>query len=158
MLLQAVSVLVIYIAMNEGPRLRWDHIPYRYVALAMFLIPTVLQAVILPLTIVLQGGVQWQEWLTPRPDGLYQTPAARGWGAVTFQGLLERPCSMPSLGWQLHPFMAAVRGTRLSSPVAFRLQDRMGIRRAVVVTAISFGPWGMCHNSPAPSTSMACLW
>jgi hypothetical protein len=119
MLLPAVSVLVIYITMNGGPRIRWDHIPYRYVALAIFLTPTVLQAVILPLTIVLQGGVQSQEWLTLRPDGLYHTPAARGWGAVTFQGLLERLLLNAAVGLAIVSFRGGRSRNQVIEPGCF---------------------------------------
>ena len=29
------------------------------------------------------GPLPWQEWLTPQSDGLYHSPASRGWGVLT---------------------------------------------------------------------------
>lgn len=53
---------------------------------ALFLIPVVLHAAMLPLMVSLPGGVQWQNCLTPKADGLYHTPASWGWGTLTTEG------------------------------------------------------------------------
>jgi len=87
MVLPAVSVLIINLTLKEAPRLDWDRIPLRYLAVAMFLIPGVLHAVALPL-LAAAGGIQWQDWLTPQSDGFYHAPASRGWGVLTTQGLV----------------------------------------------------------------------
>jgi hypothetical protein len=50
--------------------------------------PIAMHAVMLPAAVA--GGLQWQDWLTPQADGLYHTPASRGWGALTATGLLGR--------------------------------------------------------------------
>lgn len=70
MFLPAISVLILALAMNEPPRIRWDHFPLRYLPVALFLIPGILHAVMLPSMAAMQGGLQWQDWLTPGPDGL----------------------------------------------------------------------------------------
>ena len=88
MFLPATSVLIVTFAMNEPARVRWNHFPLRYLPLALFLIPGVLHAAMLPAMAAIQGGLRWQDWLRPQPDGLYHTPAARGWGTVTIEGLV----------------------------------------------------------------------
>src|SRR4051794_35803967 len=90
MFLPAVSVLVVSAAMKEPPHVRWDNFPLPYVPIAVFLIPVVMHATMLPVMVNLEGGWQWQDWLTPQSDGLYHTPASRGWGALTAQGLAGR--------------------------------------------------------------------
>jgi membrane protease YdiL (CAAX protease family) len=90
MLLPAIAVLFVTWVMNEPPRIRWNSFPMRFLPAALFLIPGVLHSVMLPLTRRIEGGVQWQDWLTQGPDGLYHAPASRGWGALTIQGLVIR--------------------------------------------------------------------
>jgi hypothetical protein len=41
MFLPAISVLVVSSAMKEQPRVQWDHLPLRYLPVAVFLIPVV---------------------------------------------------------------------------------------------------------------------
>jgi hypothetical protein len=37
----------------------------------------------LPVSALQEGSLPWQDWLTPGQDGLYHSPADRGWGALT---------------------------------------------------------------------------
>src|SRR6185312_4039351 len=90
MFLPALSVLIVNLAMHDPPSISWVRFPLRYLPVALFLMPGVLHAVMLPLMATIGGGVQWQDWLTPQPDGLYHTPASRGWGALTIQALAVR--------------------------------------------------------------------
>jgi hypothetical protein len=85
MFLPAAAVLVVGSSMNENPRIRSDAFPLRYLLAALFLIPGVLHAAMLPAMAILTG-VQWQDWLTPQGDGLYHAPLSRGWGTL-FKGL-----------------------------------------------------------------------
>jgi hypothetical protein len=52
-----------------------------YLPVALFLMPLVMHAAMLPAASAL-GGLQWQDWLTPGADGLYHAPQARGWGVL----------------------------------------------------------------------------
>jgi hypothetical protein len=72
MFLPAVSVLIVSRTMNAPPCIRWRHFPLKYLPVALFLIPGVQHAVMLPFMATAPGGVQWQDWLTPQADGLYQ--------------------------------------------------------------------------------------
>jgi len=141
MFLPAVSVLIVSSATNEAPRVRWDHFPLRYLPVALFLIPGVLHAVVLPLLAAIEGRVPWQDWLTPQTDGLYHTPAARGWGTLTVQGLAGRIVLNAFVGLAIASFLAFFEEIGWRAWLLPRLVDRIGARRAVVVSAIVWALW-----------------
>jgi membrane protease YdiL (CAAX protease family) len=141
MFLPAVSVLIVRSALNEAPRVRWDNFPLGYLPVALFLIPGVLHTAMLPSTVTLEGGLQCQGWLTPQADGLYHTPDSRGWGALTFQGLVEHMVLNAVVGLVIVSFLAFFEEIGWRAWLLPRLRDRMGARRAVVVTAIIWGFW-----------------
>jgi membrane protease YdiL (CAAX protease family) len=141
MFLPAVSVLIVSSAMNEAPRVRWHHFPLRYLPVALFLIPAVQHALMLPFMSTAPGGLQWQDWLTPQADGLYHTPASRGWGAVTIQGLVGHIVLNAVVGLAVNSFMACFEEIGWRAWLLPRFRDRIGPRRAVVVTAIIWGFW-----------------
>ena len=62
MFLPAVSVLIVGATMNEVPRLSWDRFPVAYLPVALFLIPGVLHAAMLPVLVRLEGGWEWQDY------------------------------------------------------------------------------------------------
>jgi membrane protease YdiL (CAAX protease family) len=114
----------------------------RYLPVALFLIPVVQHAVMLPFMATAPGGVQWQGWLTPQADGLYHTPASRGWGSVTIQGLVGHIVLDALVGLLPNSFMVFFEEIGWRAWLLPRLWDRIGPRRAVVVTSII---WGFCH-------------
>jgi membrane protease YdiL (CAAX protease family) len=140
MFLPAVSVLIVNSAMNEAPRVRWDHFPLTYLPVALFLIPGILHAVMLPL-FARAGPIAWQDWLTPQADGLYHTPASRGWGTLTIYGLAERIALNAVVGLAVVSFLAFFEEIGWRAWLLPRLADRMGARRAVVATAVIWGLW-----------------
>jgi membrane protease YdiL (CAAX protease family) len=140
MFLPAVSVLIPS-AMGEAPRVRWDHFPLRYLPVALFLMPAVLHAVALPMLVRLEGPVEWQEWLTPQADGLYHTPADRGWGTLTLAGLAGRIMLNAVVGLVVVSILAFFEEVGWRGWLLPRLKDRMGARAAVVVTAIIWAVW-----------------
>jgi membrane protease YdiL (CAAX protease family) len=141
MFLPAVSVLIVNFAMHEPPRIRWDRFPPKYLPVALFLIPGVFHAVMLPLMVTVEGGVQWQDWLTPQPDGLYHTPMSRGWGTLTIQGLVGHIVLNAAVGLAIVSFLAFFEEVGWRAWLLPRLRDWIGARRAVVVTAIIWALW-----------------
>lgn len=141
MFLPAIAVLIVSSAMNEVPWARWDCFPPRYLPVALFLIPGVLHASMLPSMVILEGGVQWQNWLTPQADGLYHTPDSLGWGALTIQGLAAHIVLNAVVGLAIVSFLAVFEEIGWRAWLLPRLVVRIGARRAVVVTSIIWALW-----------------
>jgi len=141
MFLPAVAVLIARAAMNEAPRVHWDYFPLTYLPVALFLIPGVLHAAMLPMMVTLQGGVHWQNWLTPEADGLYRTPVSRGWGALTIQRLVGHIALNAIVGLAIVSFLAFFEELGWRAWLLPRLVDRIGARRAVVITSIIWALW-----------------
>ena len=139
MLLPGIAVLIVSAGMDEKPVVRFE-MPLRYLPIALFLIPTVLHAVMLP-TMSVAEGLQWQDWLTPQTDGLYHTPASRGWGVVTVQGLAVRIAFNAVVGLVVVSFLAFFEEIGWRAWLLPRLRARMGARRAVVLTATIWALW-----------------
>jgi len=141
MFLPAISVLIVGSAMNETPQVRWDRFPLRYLPVALFLIPGVQHAVMLPFVAIASGGLQWQNWLTAQPDGLYHTPDSRGWGLLTIQGLAAHIVVNAVVGLAIVSVLAVFEEIGWRAWLLPRLVDRIGARRAVVVTSIIWALW-----------------
>jgi membrane protease YdiL (CAAX protease family) len=137
----AVAVVIVAATLNEGPRVRWDSLPLRYLPVALFLIPGTLHAVTLPLLAALEGPLPWQDWLTPSVDGLYHTPLSRGWGVLTFEGLVGRIVLNAVAGLVIVSILTFFEEVGWRAWLLPRLQDRLGARSAVVVTAIIWALW-----------------
>jgi membrane protease YdiL (CAAX protease family) len=95
----------------------------------------------LPVEMTLAGGVLWQDWLTPQADGLYHTPASRGWGALALQGLVVHIGLNAVFGLAANSFMAFFEEIGWRAWLLPRLVDRMGGRRAVVVSSLIWAFW-----------------
>jgi membrane protease YdiL (CAAX protease family) len=95
----------------------------------------------LPVLFRLEGGWGWQDWLTPQADGLYHTPASRGWGTLTTYGLVERIVLNAIVGLIVASFLSFFEEIGWRAWLLPRLMDRIGARRAVIATAIIWGIW-----------------
>jgi len=90
MLVPVASVLATNSVVRDSQgTVGWDRLPLRYLPAALFLMPVVLHAAMLPAAAALDR-LHWQRWLTPGADGLYHVPADRGWGVLTPAGLAAR--------------------------------------------------------------------
>ena len=141
MFLPAIAVLIVKLVTHEAPQLHWDNFPLKWLPVALFLIPAVLHAVMLPLTAILHHGVPWQDWLNAGTDRLYHTPVSRGWGSVTFPELVVRILLNAVLGLAVVSFLALFEEIGWRAWLLPRLRERMGARRAVVVTAVIWALW-----------------
>jgi membrane protease YdiL (CAAX protease family) len=113
----------------------------RYLAVALFLIPAVLHAVMLPAMAALGGGLRWQEWLTPHADGLYHAPASRGWGTLTAQGLAGHIVVNAIVGLLMVSFLAVFEEIGWRAWLLPRLADRLGFRLGTVFTSFIWAIW-----------------
>jgi membrane protease YdiL (CAAX protease family) len=91
--------------------------------------------------VAFDGRLRWQDWLTPQSDGLFHTPASRGWGSLTMQGLLGHIALNAVVGLAIVSFMAFFEEIGWRAWLLPRLADRMGARRGVVGTAIIWALW-----------------
>ena len=165
MLFPAAAAFVVSRSMNApfGP-LSSKKFSGLYFALALFLMPVVMQAAMLSATSELEGGLPWQEWLTHPLDGLYMVPASRGWGTITLGGLIFRIA------------MNAIGGVAIVSSLAFfeevgwrawmlpRMVRRFGARKAVVFVALIWAFWhtpfalsGILHADGVSAQVMAIV-
>ena len=90
MLIPAIAVVIVDLAMDEKIASGWNRLPLAYMPVALLLIPLVMHAAMLPMTVVVDGRLPWESWLPPQRDGLFHTPASRGWGVLTLNALVAR--------------------------------------------------------------------
>lgn len=136
MILPAIAALIVSVSLNEPAHVQWDRFALRYLPAALFLMPVVLHAVMLPLS-----GVAWQDWLTPGPGGLYHAPASRGWGELTASGLVGHVVINAVVGLVIVSFLALFEEIGWRAWLLPRLRDRIGARRAIVLIAIVWALW-----------------
>ena len=141
MFLPAAAVVLVNRTRNEPPRVHWTSFPMRYFPIALFLIPGVLHAVMLPVMAQLGGGVRWQEWLTPRADGLFQVPAPRGWGTLTLQGLVAHILVNAVFGLLIVSLLALFEEIGWRAWLLPRLTIRIGARWGVILTSAIWALW-----------------
>lgn len=141
MFLPAAALLIVSSVSGETPRLRWPRFPLKFLPAALFLIPLVLHAAVLPLMGAFGGGIQWQSWLTPQADGLYHTPASRGWGTLTISGLATHIVLNAVIGLTAVSIFAFFEEIGWRAWLLPRLVDRVGGRNGVVVTSIIWALW-----------------
>ena len=141
MLIPAISMQIARAASREKPGAAgWRGFPARSLLVALFLMPLVMHAAMLPVAAAL-GRLQWADWLTRGADGLYHTPAERGWGVLTPAGLAARVALNAIVG------MAVVSTLALFEEVGWRgwflprLIERMSKRRAVAITSVIWALW-----------------
>ncbi len=141
MLLPAISVLIIYFATKEAPLVSSGRSPLKYLPAALLLMPGILHATMLPLMAVLQGRLPWQSWLISRLDGLYHTPAFLGWGTLTIKGLATHIALNALAGLTIVSVLALFEEIGWRAWLLPRLTDRLGTRRAILVTALIWALW-----------------
>ena len=141
MFLPTAAVLFVAFVVNEPLCIRWNSFPIRFLPVALFLIPGVLHAVMVPLMGRIEGGVQWQDWLMQEPDGLYHAPASLGWGALTIQGLAIHIVVNAIVGLVVVSFLAFFEEVGWRAWLLSRLVNRIGARRAAIGTSIVWALW-----------------
>jgi membrane protease YdiL (CAAX protease family) len=165
MFFPAIAVLVVRFAMKEKvPSMGWSRFPLKYLPVALLLMPAMMHAMMLPLTSVLEGGLPWQDWLTPQADGLYYTPESRGWGTVTILGLVRRIAMNAGVGLIIVSVLAFFEEVGWRAWMLPRLVDRIGARRAVIAGAAIWAFWhtpfilsGIQHLDGVPAAQTALI-
>jgi membrane protease YdiL (CAAX protease family) len=135
----ALAVLVVTWMAEERPVVH-NSFPVRYLPVALLLFPVVLHATMLP-TMAATEGLRWQDWLTPQADGLFHTPASRGWGVLTLPELVGRIGLNAIVGLVVVCFLVFFEETGWRAWLLPRLRVRTGARTAVVLTSIIWALW-----------------
>lgn len=142
MLIPAIGVLIVRWTMGERLNIAWSRFPLRYLPVALLLIPLVLHATMLPLMAAFEGGhLPWATWLTPDADGLYHSPAERGWGVLTGSALARRIALNAVVGVIAVAVLAFFEEIGWRAWLLPRLAQRFGPRRAVIATAVIAALW-----------------
>jgi len=141
MFIPVVAVLLVNSATNEKLEIDWNRLSLKYIPLALLLLPVVMHVAMLPVAAAYEGRLPWEGWLTPQSDGLYHTPAQRGWGALTFGGLVGRIVLNAVVGVIIVSVLAFFEEVGWRAWLLPRLADRMGLRRGVVVTSCVWAVW-----------------
>lgn len=141
MFVPALSAALVGYATGERLDIDWSRFPLRYLPLALFLIPVLMHAAMLPATSLLEGHVPRQPWLTPDQQGLYHAPAERGWGTLSRTALAGRIVLNAFFGVVAMSFLALFEEIGWRGWLLPRLIARLGTRRAIVVTSVIWGLW-----------------
>jgi membrane protease YdiL (CAAX protease family) len=164
MFFPAVALLAAIIAMNEPALINWRVLPVRYLPLALFLMPLVMHAVMLTLTIYFTRGLPWQAWLTPQLDGNFHTPPELGWGTLTRGELGLRIILNAVAGLVIVSFLAFFEEIGWRAWLLPRLMQRMGSQKSIVAVAAIWALWhvpfvlsGITHLAHVPVLSAALI-
>jgi membrane protease YdiL (CAAX protease family) len=87
------------------------------------------------------GQLPWAAWLTPGAEGLYHSPAERGWGVLTTGALVRRIALNAVVGVIAVAVLAFFEEIGWRAWLLPRLAERFGARRAVVATAVIAALW-----------------
>jgi membrane protease YdiL (CAAX protease family) len=148
MLIPAISALVANAAMRDQQwPMGWDHFPLGYLPLALFMMPFVLHAAMLPAAAAM-GRLHWQNWLTASADGLYHAPLALGWRVLTPLGLAVRIAVNAVAGMMVVSVLALFEEIGWRGWLLPRLVERTNIRRAVVISSVIWAVWHIPYALP----------
>ncbi|MDT9598125.1 CPBP family intramembrane glutamic endopeptidase [Sphingosinicella rhizophila] len=163
MLFPAMALLVVGVAMNaKVADFGWKRFPPRYGLLALFLIPGVMHLAMIPATAALVGELPWENWLTPRADGLFNADE-RGWGTLTPLGLAGRLALNAAIGLVAVTLLAFFEEIGWRAWLLPRLAERLGWRRAIMATAALWAVWHTpfalsgVHTLPDISVTLTAL-
>lgn len=141
MIIPAVAVVIVSVTMRDPPRIDWGWLPAEYLPVALLLIPLVMHGSMLPYVWFREGGLPWQDWLTPQADGLFHTPASRAWGAIGTPALAGRIALNAVVGVIVVSFLALFEEIGWRAWLLPRLAARIGVRRAIFATSAIWGLW-----------------
>jgi len=141
MVIPTVAMLIVRFSMSEYLKIDWTRFPLKYLPPALFLMPVVMHAAMLPVTAAYESRLPWEDWLTPQPDGLYHAPVQRGWGTMTFDGLIGRIALNAVVGLTVVSILAFFEEVGWRAWLLPRLVERMSARRAVVLTSLIWAAW-----------------
>jgi membrane protease YdiL (CAAX protease family) len=119
----------------------WNRLPWTYVPIALFLLPVVMHAAMLPAIVSYEGRLPWEDWLRPQSDGFFHSPAERGWGVLSPSALGGRIALNAIAGLIVVSILTFFEEIGWRGWLLPRLIKHLGARRAVVVTSAIWAGW-----------------
>jgi membrane protease YdiL (CAAX protease family) len=141
MFIPAVALMIVRSVTSEDLRIEWNRLPARYIVVAILLFPAVMHAAMLTVAVAYEGRLPWEDWLTPRADGLYHTPAQRGWGTLTPAGLARHIAVNAVVGLVIVSILAFFEEIGWRAWLLPRLVERTCPRLGVVITSAIWALW-----------------
>ncbi|HKV47327.1 MAG TPA: type II CAAX endopeptidase family protein [Candidatus Acidoferrales bacterium] len=166
MFLPAIAVLIVSTITGDLISYRISRgSSFRYWIFALFFMPLVMHAAMLPWAMHLEGELPWQSWLSRATDGFYHTPESRGWGMLTTPGLAAHVAINAIVGAVVVSVLAFFEEIGWRAWLLPRLVPRLGARRAVIATSVIWALWhvpyalsGIQHlEGMSPVTAAAVL-
>lgn len=105
------------------------------------LLPVVMHLAMLPVIVMFEGRLPWQDWLLPQADGLIHSSEERACGVMTAGGLLRRVALNAVVGVAIVSALAVFEEVAWRRWVLPRLLQRMSASRAVVLTSVIWAAW-----------------
>jgi membrane protease YdiL (CAAX protease family) len=118
MLLPAAAAWLLRVTLDEGPRIDWSRLPPAYVPVALFLIPAVMHAAMLPAMEAVAGRLPWS-------GGIAIAAVARN--AIVGLFVVSALALFEEIGW---------RGWLLP-----RLLERVSVTAAIVLSSVVWAAW-----------------
>jgi membrane protease YdiL (CAAX protease family) len=140
MFIPALAVLIIR-PWFGSTRANWRRLPWPYIPLALLLLPVVMHVAMLPVILAYEGGLPWQDWLTPQSDGLIHSSTERAWGVMTSGGLLRRVALNAVVGMTVVSVLAVFEEVGWRAWLLPRLMQHRSGPRAVVMTSAIWAVW-----------------
>jgi len=141
MLIPALAVLSVRRMPNGALHIDWHRLPWRYVPIALLLLPVAMHVAAVPVVRAYEGSLPWEHWLTPQADGLIHSSAERGWGLLTPGGLALRIALNAVVGLIVVSVLAFFEEIGWRGWLLPRLWARVGPRRAIVLTSAIWTVW-----------------
>ena len=159
MFIPAIGVLLSRIIFEDRTiGVRWTVRPFKMIPVALFVFPLVIHLFALPAVYFIEGRIPWVEWLTPSPDGLFHTPAERGWGVLDHTGLAVRLVANTIIGLIVVSVLAFFEEGGWRAWLLPRLAQVYSVRAAICISALIWAAWHLpfawsgIHQVPHVST------
>ncbi len=143
MVIPAISVFVMTVIYKDPVRsVAKKTTSAKYIFAAIFLIPTAIHIVCLPLLAYLSNGhLPWQLWLTPDKNGLYHSPEKIGWGVLTFTQLIFEIVKNAIVGLIIVSALAFFEEVGWRAWMLPRLLNRFSTKKAIAIGAAIWALW-----------------
>lgn len=142
MLVPGLAVLFVRVVFGARiPDGGWRRFPYRWLPVALLVLPIAVHTIALPGMLLLEGRLPWAAWLVAGDDGLIRSPSEWGWGLLTPAGLARRVAINAAAGLLIVTAFAFFEEIGWRAWMLPRLSLLFGERNGVLVSAAIWTAW-----------------